>query len=525
MDRQNSQAGQETLKSSEAPKALISVWNKDGIAEFARALAGAGYEIVSSSNTAKHLRDNGLEVTEVAVLTGVPSILGGRVKTLHQTIMGGILARRGNAEDEEARREYGMPLIDIVVSSLYPFEETARGNPTKEELIEKIDIGGVSLIRAAAKNYADVTVVADKADYRTVMDALASGGISETLRKDLAIKAFRLTALYDATICEALTDALGAPEREEGREAEKVIPLRVTQALRYGENPYQKAALFMPTLSGPVFKQHSGKELSYNNLLDLDTLLKGQAIFKGVTSCVIVKHTTPCGVAEASDALSAYERALASDPVSAFGGIVGFPEKVDKTLALRLDEHFYEIVAAPEFDTDAIEFLKAKKPNLRLLEITGRYNPREQVTANRAGFLVQRETLPPLPAQAEGRWEGAPRPDLWGDLLFAFKAASLAKSNAIVLAKDLATVGIGGGFTNRVDAAEYAIRQAGDKTRGAVLASDAFFPFPDTVELAAKAGVAAIIQPGGSLKDADVASRAKELGLSMFVGGPRTFRH
>jgi phosphoribosylaminoimidazolecarboxamide formyltransferase/IMP cyclohydrolase len=519
MDGQNAPGESKALKK---PKALISVWNKDGIAEFARALVRAGYEIVSSSNTARHLRDNALEVTEVADLTGVPSILGGRVKTLHPTIMGGILARRGNAEDEEAREKYSIPLIDIVVCSLYPFEETARGNPTKEELIEKIDIGGVSLIRAAAKNHADVTVVADQADYRTVMDALASGGISETLRKDLAIKAFRVTALYDATICEALSDALGAPERED---ADKVIPLRVAQTLRYGENPYQRAALFMPTLSDPLFKQHSGKELSYNNLLDLDTLLKGQAIFKGSVSCVIVKHTTPCGAAEAPDALSAYERALASDPVSAFGGIVGFTERVDKTLAQKLAEHFYEIVAAPEFDPDAIEFLRAKKPNLRLLTITGRYIPREQVTANRAGFLIQSETLPPMPVMAEGRWEGEPRPDLWGDLLFAWKAASLAKSNAIVLAKDLATVGIGGGFTNRVDAARYAIGQAGDKARGTVLASDAFFPFPDTVELAAEAGVTAIIQPGGSLKDGDVARRAIELGLSMFVGGPRTFRH
>ncbi|MDR1515127.1 MAG: bifunctional phosphoribosylaminoimidazolecarboxamide formyltransferase/IMP cyclohydrolase [Synergistaceae bacterium] len=506
----------------DAPKALISVWNKEGIAEFASALVKAGYEIVSSSNTAKHLRDSGLQVTEVLDLTGFPSIFGGRVKTLHPTIMGGILARRGNEEDEASRGEYGIPLIDIVVCSLYPFEETARGNPTKEELIEKIDIGGVSLIRAAAKNYADVTVIADQADYKIVMEALAFGGITESLRRDLAVKAFRLTASYDATIHEALADALGSPERDE---AEKVIPLRRVQALRYGENPYQKASLFMPTLSNPVFEQHSGKELSYNNLLDLDTLLKCQAVFKGCGACVIVKHTTPCGIAEAEDAMSAYERALAGDPVSAFGGIVGFTGKVDKDLVQKLAEHFYEIVAAPAFDLDAIEFLKAKKPNLRLLTITGYYNPREQITANRAGFLIQSETPPPPPIQSEGRWEGKPRPDLWGDLLFAWRAVGLVKSNAIVIARDFATVGIGGGFTNRVDAVKYAIEQAEDRARGAVLASDAFFPFPDSVELAAQAGVAAIIQPGGSLKDADVANRAAQLGLSMFVGGPRTFRH
>ncbi|MDR1019225.1 MAG: bifunctional phosphoribosylaminoimidazolecarboxamide formyltransferase/IMP cyclohydrolase [Synergistaceae bacterium] len=506
----------------DAPKALISVWNKEGIAELAGALVKAGYEIVSSSNTAKYLRDVGFDVTEVLDLTGFPAILGGRVKTLHPKIMGGILARRGNQDDEAARVEYDIPLIDIVVCGLYPFEETARGNPTKEELIEKIDIGGVSLIRAAAKNYADVAVIADHADYKTVMDALGGDGVTESLRKDLAIKAFRLTASYDATICEALADALGAPERDE---TEKVIPLRMVQALRYGENPYQRAALYMPTLSDPVFEQHSGKALSYNNLLDLDTLLKGQAIFKGSNVCVIVKHTTPCGIAEAPDTLSAYARALESDPVSAFGGIVGFTGRVDKALAQKLAEHFYEIVAAPEFDLEAVEFLQAKKPNLRLLTVTGYYTPREQVTANRAGFLIQGETLPPPPVQSEGHWEGEPRPDLWGDLLFAWRAASLAKSNAVVLAKDFATVGIGGGFTNRVDAVRYAIEQAGDRARGAVLASDAFFPFPDSVELADQAGVAAIIQPGGSLKDADVARRAVELGLSMFVGGSRTFRH
>jgi phosphoribosylaminoimidazolecarboxamide formyltransferase/IMP cyclohydrolase len=437
--------------------------------------------------------------------------------------MGGVLARRGNEDDEDDRAKHGIPLIDIVVCSLYPFEETARKNAAKEELIEKIDIGGVSLIRAAAKNYASVTVVCDPADYRTVTDALVSGGITENLRRDLAVKAFRVTASYDATIHEGLIDALGYPAGAE--ETEKVIPLRRAQELRYGENPYQKAALFMPTLANPVFKQHSGKELSYNNLLDLDTLLKGQAIFRGSCACIIVKHTTPCGTAEGSDAPLAYERALASDPVSAFGGIVGFTTRIDAALAKKLAEHFYEIVAAPEFEDGAIEFLKAKKPNLRLLTITGAYTPREQVTANRAGFLIQSETPPPVPSLAEGHWEGTPRPDLWGDLLFAWRTVSLAKSNAIVIAKDLASVGIGGGFTNRVDAAKYAIEQAKDKARGAVMASDAFFPFPDTVELAAAAGVTAIIQPGGSVKDAEVARRAAELGLSMFVGGPRTFRH
>jgi phosphoribosylaminoimidazolecarboxamide formyltransferase/IMP cyclohydrolase len=506
----------------EKPKALISVWDKDGIVELARAFESAGYEIVSSSGTAAHLRSNGIGVTEVLDITGTPSILGGRVKTLHPKIMGGILARRENESDERDRAEHGIPLIDIVVCTLYPFEETARKNAAKDELIEKIDIGGVSLIRAAAKNYAHVAVITDPSDYAAIAEAVKNGGISEKTRKDLAIKAFLCTASYDATIHEGLKDALGYQGADE---TELVLPLRRTQKLRYGENPYQSASLYMPTLARPVFVQHSGKELSYNNLLDLDTLLKGAALFRSSSVCVIVKHTTPCGVAEAGSEIEAYERALACDPVSAFGGIVGFTGAVDLPLAKRLCEHFYEIVAAPEIAPEAIEFLKSKKPNLRLLTITGDYTPREQITANRSGYLVQAETLPPVPVQKDGKWVGTPRPELWGDLLFAWRVAALTKSNAITLVSEGASVGIGGGFTNRVDAARYAIAMAGEKARGAVMASDAFFPFPDTVELAAEAGVKAIIQPGGSIRDEEVERRAVELGLDMFIGGTRTFRH
>lgn len=508
----------------EKPKALISVWGKEGIAELARVLADAGYEIVSSSGTASHLRSCGIEVTEVADLTGVPSILGGRVKTLHPKIMGGILARRGNADDERERAEHGIPMIDAVICTLYPFEETARANAPKDELIEKIDIGGVSLIRAAAKNYASVAVITDPADYAPFAEAVKNGGVTEETRRDLAIKAFLATASYDATIHEGLKDALGY-SCDGGGEENMVIPLRRAQSLRYGENPYQSAALYMPTLARPPFVQHAGKELSYNNLLDLDTLLKGGALFRDSCACVIVKHTTPCGVAEAVDAMTAYKKALACDPVSAFGGIVGFTGKVDMPLATLISEHFYEILAAPEIAPDAMEYLKAAKRSLRLITTTGLYTPRDQITGNMAGFLVQGETLPPQPSRSDGKWVGRERPELWGDLMFAWRVASLTKSNAIVLASGGASVGIGGGFTNRVDAAEYAIRMAGDRARGSVMASDAFFPFPDTVELAARAGISAIIQPGGSIRDEEVASRAAELGVDMFIGGTRTFRH
>lgn len=506
---------------SERPKALISVWDKDGIADLARALDECGYEVVSSSGTAKHLEQNGIKVTEVADLTGVPSILGGRVKTLHPTIMGAILARRGLESDDRDRAAHDIPLIDIVVCTLYPFEATARSPHTTDELIEKIDIGGVSLIRAAAKNHADVAVVTDPADYTRIADAVRGAGISPELRRELAVKAFAVTSLYDATIREALEAELCV----ETAASDMTIPLRRAQELRYGENPYQSASLYMPTLATPVFEQHSGKELSYNNLLDLDTLIKGRRIFDGTCACVIVKHTTPCGTAQGKDPLDAYEKALACDPVSAFGGIVGFTGRVDAALAQKLSEHFFEIVAAPEFDSDAIELLKEKKKNLRILTLTGGYSPRYQITANMAGYLVQGETIPPAPVESEGRWVGAPRHDLWDDLMFAWRTVSIVKSNAIVLAHDLASIGIGGGFTNRVDAAEYAIKMAGEHATGTVLASDAFFPFPDTVELAAKAGVVAIIQPGGSIRDKEVEEAAERLGISMFIGGTRTFRH
>ncbi|MDR3164105.1 MAG: bifunctional phosphoribosylaminoimidazolecarboxamide formyltransferase/IMP cyclohydrolase [Synergistaceae bacterium] len=506
----------------EKPKALISVWDKEGIVGLARALADAGYEITSSSGTAAHLRANGIEVTEILDITGVPSILGGRVKTLHPKIMGGILARTDFPDDERDREQYGIPLIDIVICTLYPFEETARKNASREELIEKIDIGGVSLIRAAAKNFARVAVITDSADYEPLIRAVKNGGVSESFRRDLAIKAFLATSLYDATIHEGLKDALGYSG---GEEDEIAMPLRKVQKLRYGENPYQSASLYLPTLADAPFVQHSGKELSYNNLLDLDALLNGNAIFRGANACVIVKHTTPCGVAEAADAAEAYRRALNCDPTSAFGGIVGFTGPVDLRLAKLIAEHFYEILASPEITPEAIEFLKSAKPNLRVLTITGEYTPRTRLTGNRAGFLVQSETLPTPPSQSEGKWVGTARGDLWEDLVFAWKVACLAKSNAIVLASDGASVGIGAGFTNRVDAADYAIMMAKGMARGSVMASDAFFPFPDTVELAARAGVAAIIQPGGSIRDKEVEQCAIKLGISMFVGGTRTFRH
>lgn len=510
---------------SEKRKALISVWDKSGIVELAQALAGAGYEILSSSGTAAHLRENGLEVIEVEDLTGLPSILGGRVKTLHPAVMGGILARRDLPEDEEDRRRHSIPLIDIVICTLYPFEETAERGAGLDELIEKIDIGGVSLIRAAAKNHRHVAVVTDANDYPRLIDGLKKdGSISSDLRKTLALKAFSTTAYYDAVVFEGLARSFAPPSGTEESQDRRVLPLRKVQKLRYGENPYQSAALYTPALNDAPFVQLAGKELSYNNLLDLDTLLRAAALFGDAPACVIVKHTTPCGTAVGENPEEAYSKALACDPISAFGGIVGFTRPLDMRTAERLATSFYEVIAAPSFEGAALSLL-TKKPNLRLLQTTGNPCAARQLIACRSGVLVQDDVLPPEPRPEGSRWIGTPRPELWPDIVLGWKTAWLTKSNAIVIVKNGASVGIGGGFTNRIDAARYALDRAGAKAEGAVLASDAFFPFPDVVEVAHAAQIAAIIQPGGSLRDAEVEERAAELGISMLIGGTRTFRH
>lgn len=507
----------------EKRKALISVWDKTGVLDLAKGLAAHGFEIISSSGTAKYLEEGGVKVVEVVDLTGVPAILGGRVKTLHPTVMGGILARRGLTSDDEDRERFGIPLIDVVVCTLYPFEETALSGADLDQLIEKIDIGGVSLIRAAAKNYYHVAVVTDITDYARVLEELErKEELTLEFKQELALKAFKVTASYDATIYKGLTRETGVHET---CPEDMVLPLRKVQELRYGENPHQKASLFMPPLEKLPFEQHSGKELSYNNLLDLDTLLRGMSAFQDYCACTIVKHTTPCGAAKAATAKKAFEKALECDPVSAFGGIIGFTRKVDLDTATKITETFFEIVAAPAYDDGVVEYFARIKPNLRVLSTTRGYAPSLMINGNRCGFLVQDDVLPPLPEQAKGCWIGAPCPELWDDLIFAWKTAAITKSNAIVLVKDGAAVGIGGGFTNRVDAAAYAFNQAKGKAKGSVLASDAFFPFADSVEMAAANGVAAIIQPGGSIRDAEVAKAAADAGISMFVGGGRTFRH
>lgn len=508
-------------------RALISVYDKTGVVEFAKNLVSLGWEIVSSSGTAKVLTKEGIEVTEVSDLTGFPHILGGRVKTLHPFIEGGILARRDLASDMEDIENFKIPLIDMVVCTLYPFEETVKAGGSLDDLIEKIDIGGVTLLRAAAKNYHQVTIICDIDDYNRVYETLRDeGDVTGEIRQDLALKAFSMTSRYDSAILAGLSEEMGVTTSDD--ETPETMPLSLDRAqlLRYGENPHQAAGLYVPPLSPIPWKQMAGKPLSYNNILDLDGALRGMALMQqDGPAAVVLKHTTPCGMAKGKDLGEAYERAFSCDPVSAFGGIVGLTRKVDIETAQAISKRFTEIVAAPDFDDDALSFLSEKKPNLRLVKWTGGRVSPWQMTGTWSGMLVQKDSLPPLPDQTKGEWIGEPRPDLWEELTFAWKVACLSKSNSVALVKDGEAVGIGMGFCSRVFAVDFAVKQAGDKAKGSVLASDAFFPFADGIEKAAEAGVVAIIQPGGSMRDSEVCERARELGISMFLSGWRTFRH
>lgn len=505
-------------------RALISVYDKTGIADFARALASLGWEILSSSGTASFLREAGIPVQEVADVTGFPHILGGRVKTLHPKIFGGILARRDQGADMKDVESFSIPLLDMIVCNLYPFEETARTKPSLDVLLDNIDIGGVSLLRASAKNFRQVAVVSSPRDYEAVVQELESeGDLTPTTRERLALEAFAATSLYDGTIAAGLAAATGGDT--EDLPGSLALPLAKRQDLRYGENPHQKAALYAPSLADFPWEQLSGKPLSYNNILDADCAMRGIALMNDCCGALVIKHTTPCGMAKGMTVLEAYEKAERCDPVSAFGGVVGLSRPVDLETGLAIAERFTEVLVAPEYDDETIRVLSEKKPSLRILRWRGGRVSPLQYTGTWSGLLVQEDSLPPRPSPDKGEWVGTPRMDLWDDLLFAWKVAALSKSNAIALVRDGEAVGIGRGFCSRLHAVEFAVAQAKDRAPNSVLASDAFFPFPDGVEAAAKAGVAAIIQPGGSLRDDAVFEAAKTLGVSMFLSGWRTFRH
>jgi len=505
-------------------RALLSVADKSGIAELAEGVAELGVEIVSSGGTARFLREAGLTVRTVEEVTGFPEILGGRVKTLHPAVHGGILARREPDHLAELAA-HGIGTVDLVAVNLYPFAQTiAQPGVTLAEAVEQIDIGGVALLRAAAKNFAAVTVLCDPADYGATLSELRQeGDVYLAMRQRLALKAFRHTARYDASIARYLT-ARFAPD--EPFPAELLLPLHRLQTLRYGENPHQRAALYGPTPDGTPLggRLLQGKPLSYNNILDLDAAWRAASDFADPT-VVIVKHNNPCGVGSAATLAEAFAPALASDPVSAFGSVIAANRTFDAETAAALGELFVEAIAAPGFTPEARSSL-ADRANCRLLEMG---DPSEatqawEMRSVREGMLLQE---PDALEHREWRVVSARQPtDQERESLdFAWRVVKHVRSNAILLTRGRATVGVGAGQMSRVDAVQLAVLKAGAQAAGSVLASDAFFPFPDGVEQAARAGVTAIIQPGGSVRDEAVIAAADAGGMAMLFTGARHFKH
>src|SRR6202165_2870648 len=519
-------------------RALISVFDKTGIEEFAKRLVALRIEILSTGGTAKLLREQGIAVRDVSAFTGWREMLSGRVKTLHPKVHGGLLFRRKHTEDQKQAAEHGIAPIDLVVVNLYPFEATAaKQGLTSEELIENIDIGGATMLRSAAKNLESVTVVTDPADYDRVAKELEEGKeTSLATRMELARKVFATTSRYDGMITMDV-ERLSAASGNVSVKAKPLLPERVhialrrQQELRYGENPHQAAALYVPAGRAPeglaAAKQLQGKELSYNNFVDLEAARSLAAEFKD-PAAVIIKHNNPCGTAEQATLLEAYLKALACDPVSAFGGVLAFNRAVDAATAEEVAKLFAECIAAPGFADRAKEIFAAKK-NLRLLELpAGGLEPERELQLKRilGGMLVQQPDLGEIKdSELRTVTKRAPTAEEMHTMRFAWKVAKHVKSNAIVFAKDGATLGVGAGQMSRVDSVKIAGVKAQSSLAGPVVASDAFFPFPDGVEEAAKAGATAVIQPGGSVRDPDVIAAADRLGLAMVFTGMRHFLH
>jgi phosphoribosylaminoimidazolecarboxamide formyltransferase/IMP cyclohydrolase len=521
-------------------RALLSVSDKSGLVEFARALAGDGIELVSTGGTAKALAAAGLKVRDVSDLTGFPEMMDGRLKTLHPKVHGGLLAVRDNREHAVAMEAHDIAPIDLLVVNLYPFEATVQGGAEFAHCIENIDIGGPAMIRAAAKNHADVTVVVDPQDYAPLLADLKTHGGATTLalRQKLAAKAYARTAAYDAAISNWFAGQIG-----ETAPAWRTVGGALAQALRYGENPHQTAAFYRtlePRFGVATARQVQGKQLSYNNLNDTDAAYECVAEFdpKRTAACVIVKHANPCGVAEGASLVDAYRKALACDPVSAFGGIVAVNRTLDAEAARAITEILTEVIIAPDATEEVARIVGAKK-NLRLLLAGGLPDPRAPgltVKSVAGGLLAQsRDNAVVDEMQIKVVTKRAPSAAELDDLRFAFLVAKHVKSNAIVYAKGRATVGIGAGQMSRVDAARIAARKAEDAakaaglaeslTKGSVVASDAFFPFADGLLVAIEAGATAVIQPGGSVRDDEVIKAADDHGVAMVFTGVRHFRH
>ena len=516
-------------------RALISVSDKTGVIEFSKELARYGVEILSTGGTAKLLREAGLTVKDVSDFTGFPEMLDGRVKTLHPKVHGGLLGMRGNPEHVATMKQHGIEPIDMVVVNLYPFEATvAKADCTLADAIENIDIGGPTMLRSAAKNNADVTVLVDCADYRSVLDEMAANGgaVSKGTNFKLAVKVYQHTAAYDGAISNWLGCRLG--EGVDTFPATLTTQYRKTQEMRYGENPHQSAAFYIEKsvteASIATARQLQGKELSYNNIADTDAALECVKQFSDGPACVIVKHANPCGVAVGSSLLEAYEKAYSTDTESAFGGIIAVNCELDGPTAQAIvDRQFVEVIIAPKVRPEAVAIVAAKK-NVRLLECgmwPAKTAQRLDFKRVNGGMLVQDADLL-LSGEIKIVTKRAPSEAEMKDLLFTWRVAKFVKSNAIVYGKNMATVGVGAGQMSRVNSARIAAikaEHAGLEVQGAVMASDAFFPFRDGIDNAAAVGITAVIQPGGSMRDAEVIAAADEHGMAMVFTGMRHFRH
>lgn len=510
------------------PRAILSVYNKAGLPELAQGLADLGWDLVASGGTAHTLELAGLKVTPVERVTQAPEMLGGRVKTLHPAIHAGILARDDEG-DMNTLRSFGYAPVDMVVCNLYPFQLTiAKAGVTLDDAIEQIDIGGVTLLRAGAKNFQRVITLADPEDYPVILTLLRlAEPVDEALRRRLAAKAFAITRDYDTAIHAYLAQDDAAPGEDRLPDLVSLGLTRI-QALRYGENPHQAAALYAASGSDTALgaEQVGGKELSYNNLLDLDAAWRAATSYDSPV-VVIVKHLTPTGIATSPTIAEAFPAALASDPVSAFGGVIAVNQPVNDTFVDALGSLFIEAIAAPDFTPTAQQRLNETRKNCRLLKFAGRESePTVEVRSVRRGYLIQTvDRGDPTATVWRVVSQRQPTPEEMQALRFAWKAVQHVKSNAIVLANEAGTVGIGGGLPSRVDAAQLAVEKAGVHAQGAVMASDAFFPFPDALEIAIHAGITAVVQPGGSIRDQAVIEVADAAGIAMVFTGTRHFRH
>ncbi|MDL9945856.1 bifunctional phosphoribosylaminoimidazolecarboxamide formyltransferase/IMP cyclohydrolase [Gordonia sp. ABSL11-1] len=510
-------------------RALVSVYDKTGLADLATALHAAGVEIVSTGSTAKTIADSGVPVIEVSSLTGFPECLDGRVKTLHPKVHAGILADSRKPSHVEQLAELGIDAFDLVIVNLYPFTETVASGASPDECVEQIDIGGPSMVRGAAKNHPSVAVVVDPDDYRTVREALSAEGFTLVERKALAAKAFRHTADYDVAVASWMSSVVAPPTDSENFPDWIGATWNRSSVLRYGENPHQSAALYVSENGGGLAsaEQLHGKEMSYNNYTDADAAWRSAHDFDA-PAVAIIKHANPCGIAVGADIAEAHRKAHACDPVSAYGGVIAANREITVEMAEQVAEIFTEVIIAPGFADGALSVLTRKK-NVRVLTAPAPPRGGAETKPISGGLLVQQRDVLDADGDLPANWTlaaGAPaEPDVLADLEFAWRACRSVKSNAILLAHDGASVGVGMGQVNRVDSAHLAVTRAGERARGSVAASDAFFPFPDGLQVLIAGGVRAVVQPGGSIRDNEVIEAASEAGVTLYLTGARHFAH